>query len=102
VFTERALRGEGLAYAVIVEPMDLDVDQVRLDARARLAGVFAGLIEEGIAAGELPEQDARLGGAAIVGRSLRAWSPRWPAAARTRATASPSRGCRDPLAAGTA
>lgn len=65
-----ALRGEGLAYAVIVEPMDLDVDQVRLDARARLAGVFAGLIEEGIAAGELPEQDARLGGAAIVGAFL--------------------------------
>jgi AcrR family transcriptional regulator len=66
-FTERALRGEGLAHAVIVEPMDPEVDQVRLDARARLAGVFAGLIEEGIAAGELPGQDARLGGAAIVG-----------------------------------
>jgi AcrR family transcriptional regulator len=70
VFTERALRGEGLAHAVIVEPMDPDVDQVRLDARARLAGVFAGLIEEGVAAGELPEQDARLGGAAIVGAFL--------------------------------
>jgi AcrR family transcriptional regulator len=69
-FTERALRGEGLAYAVIVEPMDPDVDQVRLDARARLAGVFTFLIEEGVAAGELPAQDARLGGAAIVGAFL--------------------------------
>ena len=69
-FTDRALRGEGLAYAVIVEPMDPGVDQVRLDARARLAGVFAGLIKEGVAAGELPEQDAHLGGAAIVGAFL--------------------------------
>ena len=69
-FTDRALRGEGLAYAVIVEPMDPGVDQVRLDARARLAEVFAGLIKEGVAAGELPEQDARLGGAAIVGAFL--------------------------------
>ena len=69
-FAGRALQGEGLAYAVIVEPMDPDVDQVRLDARARLAGVFAGLIEEGVAAGELPGQDARIGGAAIVGAFL--------------------------------
>jgi AcrR family transcriptional regulator len=47
-----------------------DVDQVRLDARARLAAVFTSLIEEGVAAGELPGQDARLGGAAIVGAFL--------------------------------
>jgi AcrR family transcriptional regulator len=69
-FAERALRGEGLAYAVIVEPMDPDVDQVRLDARVRLAGVFTGLIDEGIAAEELTAQDARLAGAAIVGAFL--------------------------------
>jgi hypothetical protein len=36
------LRGEGLAYAVIVEPVDPDVDQVRLEARAGLADAFAG------------------------------------------------------------
>jgi AcrR family transcriptional regulator len=71
-FVDRALQGEGLAYAVIVEPMDPDVDQVRLEARAGLAAVFAGLIEEGIAGGELPPQDARLRGAAIVGAFLEA------------------------------
>jgi AcrR family transcriptional regulator len=71
-FADRALRGEGLAYAVIVEPMDPDVDQVRLAARARLAGVFAHLIDEGIAAGELGPQDARVRGAAIVGAFLEA------------------------------
>src|ERR1700761_4071251 len=71
-FAGRALRGEGLAYAVIVEPMDPDVDQVRLAARARLAAVFAGLIGEGVASGEFGPQDAELRGAAIVGALLEA------------------------------
>jgi AcrR family transcriptional regulator len=69
-FVERALRGDNLAYAVIVEPMDPEVDQVRIEARAALAGLFTQLIEEGIAAGELPEQDAGVRGAAIVGAYL--------------------------------
>ncbi|MBV9794168.1 MAG: TetR/AcrR family transcriptional regulator [Actinobacteria bacterium] len=71
-FADRALRGEGLAYAVIVEPMDPGVDQVRLAARARLAEVFGGLIEEGMAAGQLAAQDAGLRGAAVVGAMLEA------------------------------
>ena len=71
-FADRALRGEGLAYAVIVEPMDTGVDQVRLAARARLADVFAALIGEGVAAGEFVPQDVRLRGAAIVGALLEA------------------------------
>jgi AcrR family transcriptional regulator len=69
-FAKRALLGEGLAYAVIVEPMDRDVDQVRLEARAALANVFANLISEGITSGELVDQDAQVRGAAIVGAML--------------------------------
>lgn len=69
-FVDRALRGEGLAYAVIVEPMDPDVDQVRLEARAGLARTFAGLIEEGVESGEFANQDAGVRGAAIVGAFL--------------------------------
>ncbi len=69
-FVDRALRGEGLAYAVIAEPMDPDVDQVRLEARAGLAEAFAGLIQEGIESGEFAEQDPRIRGAAIVGAFL--------------------------------
>ncbi len=69
-FVDRALRGEGLANAVIVEPMDPDVDQVRLEARADLAAAFAELITEGVAAGEFPRQDACIRGAAIVGAFL--------------------------------
>jgi AcrR family transcriptional regulator len=69
-FVDRALRGDGLAYAVIAEPMDPDVDQVRLKARAGLAQAFAGLIREGVESGELPDQDAGIRGAAIVGAFL--------------------------------
>lgn len=69
-FVDRALRGDGLSYAVIVEPMDPDVDRVRLEARADLAAAFAGAIEDGIAAGEFAHQDARIRGAAIVGAFL--------------------------------
>jgi AcrR family transcriptional regulator len=69
-FVDRALRGGGLSYAVIVEPMDPDVDQVRLDARDGLAAAFAAVIAEGIAAGELGDQDPHIRGAAIVGAFL--------------------------------
>jgi AcrR family transcriptional regulator len=69
-FVDRALQGGGLSYAVIVEPMDPDIDQVRLEARADLAAAFAGAIEDGIASGEFNVQDARIRGAAIVGAFL--------------------------------
>lgn len=69
-FVDRALRGEGLSYAVIVEPMDPDVDQVRLEARAGLAAAFARVIQEGVDGGVFPPQDAQIRGAAIVGAFL--------------------------------
>jgi AcrR family transcriptional regulator len=69
-FVDRALRGEGLAYAVIVEPMDPGVDQVRLEARAGLAAAFSALISEGIERGEFVGQDPDIRGAAIVGALL--------------------------------
>ena len=69
-FVERALRSGGLAYAVIVEPIDPAVDQVRLQARAGLAAAFADLITSGIALGEFATQDASVRGAAIVGAFL--------------------------------
>jgi AcrR family transcriptional regulator len=69
-FVDRALRGGGLSYAVIVEPTDPDIDQVRLDARAGLAAAFAAVIAEGIATGELGDQDPQIRGAAIVGAFL--------------------------------
>jgi AcrR family transcriptional regulator len=72
LFASRARRGGGLAYSVIVEPMDPEVDQVRLDARRQLSLVFSGLVAEGIAAGELPDQPADTAGAAVIGAVLEA------------------------------
>lgn len=69
-FVDRALRGDGLSYAVIVEPMDPDVDQVRLDARAGLAAAFAAVIAEGVRRGEFPAQEAGIRGAGVVGAFL--------------------------------
>lgn len=72
VFAQRSLRSGGLAYAVIVEPMDPEVDEVRLDARRNLSRLFAQLIAEGISAGEFPQQNPRASGAAVVGAMLEA------------------------------
>lgn len=70
VFCARSLRSGGLAYAVIVEPMDPEVDQVRLDARRDLSLVFSALVQEGMSTGQLPDQAPMVSGAAIVGAML--------------------------------
>lgn len=72
VFAQRSLRSGGLAYAVIVEPMDPEVDEVRLDARRNLSRLFARLISEGTATGEFPQQNPLASGAAVVGALLEA------------------------------
>jgi len=67
VFAVRAMRAPTLAWSLIAEPVDPQVDQDRLFYRQAYAELFQGAIEDGIAAGEIPSQDARLGGTAIVG-----------------------------------
>jgi AcrR family transcriptional regulator len=69
-FTRRALRSARLAYAIIVEPVDPEVDEVRLEYRRAQARVFESIIAEGIAAGEFPPQDARASAACLVGAFL--------------------------------
>jgi AcrR family transcriptional regulator len=66
-FARRALRGRRLAYALLAEPVDPGVEAERLAFRRAYRDVFAGLIAEGSRAGELPEQDPELAGAALVG-----------------------------------
>jgi AcrR family transcriptional regulator len=66
-FARRALRNRQLAWALIAEPVDPRVDAERLAYRARYAELIADVLEAGIAAGELPAQDARLTAAALVG-----------------------------------
>jgi AcrR family transcriptional regulator len=67
VFAHRALRGRRLAWALLAEPVDPAVEAQRLEFRRAYADVFAGAIRDGIAAGELPDQDPYLTAAALVG-----------------------------------
>lgn len=66
-FAERALQNPALAYALIAEPVEPDLDQARLDYRAAWADAFAGLIREGIRNGEFHRQPEHLSAAAMVG-----------------------------------
>ena len=66
-FAERALRNRRLAWALIAEPVDPLVDAERLAYRARYAQLLAAALREAVASGELPEQDAELTAAALVG-----------------------------------
>lgn len=66
-FAERALAGRNLAYAFIVEPIDVEIDSVRLECRRRFAEVFEQLLRDGIRNDEFPAQDAAVVAACLVG-----------------------------------
>lgn len=66
-FARRALAEPRRAYALLAEPVDPAVEAERLAFRRGYRDVFARTIEEGIAAGELPSQDAETVAAALVG-----------------------------------
>jgi AcrR family transcriptional regulator len=69
-FAARALRNRKLAWAVIAEPVDTDTDAVRQRYRRALAGEIEARIRLAIEGGHLPEQDAGLAAAALVGAQL--------------------------------
>jgi AcrR family transcriptional regulator len=66
-FSARALRQRRLAFAAIAEPVDAELDAVRLAFRQKLAAEFSGLIATAMAGKHLPEQDAALTAAALIG-----------------------------------
>jgi AcrR family transcriptional regulator len=66
-FAARALRHRRLAYAAIAEPVEAELDAARLTARKALAAEFASLIASAVVGGHLPDQDATLGAAALLG-----------------------------------
>jgi len=66
-FAHRALRNPRLAWALIAEPVDPLVDAERLAYRGRYAAVISEGVRAGILRGELPEQNAELTAAALVG-----------------------------------
>ena len=71
-FARRALRNRRLAYAMIAEPVDAPVDDVRLLWRARIGGVLAGVIAGGVADGRFRAVDPALAAACIVGAFMEA------------------------------
>ena len=66
-FAHRALRARRQAWALLAEPVDPAVEAERLVFRRAHAAHFAAILTDGIASGELPDQDADLVGAALVG-----------------------------------
>jgi AcrR family transcriptional regulator len=59
-FAGRALANRRLAWALVYEPVDPLVDAERLVFRREYCRQMAGLLRQGIAAGEIPAQDADL------------------------------------------
>jgi AcrR family transcriptional regulator len=71
-FANRALRGRRLAYALIAEPVDPEVEIVRLDYRAQLAHCFERILREGIMRGVFSRLDPAVAAACIVGAFMEA------------------------------
>src|SRR6185436_17807076 len=63
----RALRRRRFAWALHYEPVDPLVDAERLVYRRTYCRHMAGLLRQGIAAGEIPEQNVDFSAAAVVG-----------------------------------
>jgi AcrR family transcriptional regulator len=66
-FSDRALRSGRLAWALLAEPVDPAVDEERLVFRRAYAEILAAVVRDGIAGGELPEQDIGITAACVVG-----------------------------------
>lgn len=67
VFAQRAFSAPRLAYALLAEPATPEVEAARLEYRRAYRAVFAALVTDGVTRGELPDQDAEVTAAAVVG-----------------------------------
>jgi AcrR family transcriptional regulator len=66
-FADHVLRDRRLAFAAIAEPIDAKLDPIRVNFRKSLAGEFARRVAAAVSARYLPDQDAALGAAAVLG-----------------------------------
>lgn len=66
-FAGRALKSPRLAYALLAEPVDPVVDDLRLQFRVAFRDVIAEVVADGVRDGSLPPQDPRVVAAALVG-----------------------------------
>lgn len=66
-FAARALANRRLAFAMIAEPVEPEVDAAQVAYRRALAGAFEARIRIALAGGHLPAQDAAATAPALVG-----------------------------------
>lgn len=66
-FARRALKSPRRAYALLAEPVDPVIDELRLEFRHAFRDVITAAIVQGVADGELPPQKASVVAAALVG-----------------------------------
>lgn len=66
-FAGRAVRARRLAYALLAEPVDVNLAEERAFFRRTHADIFARILEDGIESGELPAIDVRIAAACIAG-----------------------------------
>jgi AcrR family transcriptional regulator len=66
-FAARALARRRLAFALIAEPVEPEVDAARVSYRKALVGEFERLIRTALDGKHLPDQDAALAAPALVG-----------------------------------
>ena len=67
VFARRAIKGPTMAWALIAEPVDPQVDEERLRYRQAYAELFEKTLARGIESGVFAPQNTKLSSAAIVG-----------------------------------
>jgi len=66
-FAARALAGPRLAFALIAEPIEPDLDLARTAYRRAVAAQFEELLRNAVKGGHLPEQDIALAAATLTG-----------------------------------
>ncbi len=66
-FAGRAMKSPRLAYALLAEPVDPVVDELRLQFRTEFRDIIATVIADGVADATLPPQNATVVASALVG-----------------------------------
>ena len=90
-FASRAWHSRRLAFALIAEPVDPEVDEQRLLYREAYAELFCDLLEEGVRAGEFHVEQVGLVAACLVGAIAEALvGPLSPPARAAREAGHPS------------
>ena len=85
-FAARALHQPRLAWAVIAEPVDPEIDALRFSYREALVAELERRLVAAVRAGHVPEQDARLAAPALLGALIEGLiGPLAPGAATTGA-----------------